>query len=384
MTMALHELKKIFRIKYCAIAVIILLVLCANVPQNQVAAMKITHIESYPDQFTLDDGYSVDVLFQDFLLDIYGNTVTKDDLPDLQHRKDLLLNQVANAAASDEVLLRIGTKFNAERAEFFETDPDRTISEADQVYEWSCVNGQMKLAGTDYPIGFIKSLQTVIAHIQQYESYKVLGRDILSLLRKNLGIVTSFSIAALALVIPYGVSEARSRTETLAYTTKTGRKAFIKKVLAIGIANALVIAAGVHLAFILFSSWQMERFYACEISSAMTELKGLQNASYGSMSLIEYYVLALFTLYFLGVSGNILAGVMSLHIGNAVSAIACCLPVIAGAWFFRLQYLDKLLDYGRSMQATPAWEPQVVTITVVFAMLFITWGTHYRKNKYQF
>lgn len=82
MTMALHELKKIFRIKYCAIAVIILLVLCANVPQNQVAAMKITHIESYPDQFTLDDGYSVDVLFQDFLLDIYGNTVTKDDLPD--------------------------------------------------------------------------------------------------------------------------------------------------------------------------------------------------------------------------------------------------------------------------------------------------------------
>ena len=379
-----HEMKKIFGIRYCAVAAVLLAVLCFNVPKNQAAAVKLTHTEDYPDKFTLYDGYSADALFQDFLLDTYGQTLTDDDLPDLQRRRDELIADVAEAAENDEVLARIGTHFDAERAEFYGDDMDRTISEADQIYEWSCVNGQMRLDGTDFPIGFIKSYQAVIDGLDMYERYDVLGGDMLSLLRSNLSIVAMFSVASLALIIPYGVSEVKSGTEALTCTTKSGRKLFLCKISAVAIASVLIVAVGVICALTLFSFWDVGRFYDCEIGSAMAQLKGAAVDAYRGVTFLEYYASQLFALSLLGLAGGLLSGIISIHMRNGVSAAVCCLPVAACEWYFRFHYIDKALEYGISPDITSSSEMHFVVTAAVFIALAVASFAQIRKMRCQY
>ena len=379
-----HEMKKIFGIRYCAVAAVLLAVLCFNVPKNQAAAVKLTHTEDYPDKFTLYDGYSADALFQDFLLETYGQTLTDDDLPDLQRRRDELIADVAEAAENDEVLARIGTHFDAERAEFYGDDMDRTISEADQIYEWSCVNGQMRLDGTDFPIGFIKSYQAVIDGIDMFGRYDVLGGDMLSLLRGNLSIVAMCSIASLALIIPYGVAEVKSGTEALTCTTKSGRKLFLCKISAVAISGVLIVAVGVICAAVMFSCWDVGRYYDCEIGSAMAQLKGAAVDAYRGVTFWEYYASQLFALSLLGLAGSLLAGIISIHMRNGVSAAVCCLPVAACEWYFRFHYIDKALEYGISPDITSSSEMHFVVTAAVFIALAVASFAQMRKMRCQY
>ena len=381
MRAVMMELKKLFRLKYAAVAAALLAVLCLGVPKGQAAAVKITHTEAYPERFTVYEDYSVDVLFNDFLLKTCGQTVTKEELGGLKALRDRLCEQVARAAAADEVLLRIGCVFDAERAEFYGTDPDRSISEEDQIYEWSCVNGQMRLDNTDHPIGFIKRFDSVIAQTEQYGSYAVLGGDMLWLLRKNTGIVTWFSVAALMLTIPYGVSEVRSHTEALTYTTKAGRKAFLQKLLAAGIAGAVIIVSGAALAFALFSGWDVGRYYGCDISSAMAELHGVPPDTYRGITFLGYYVSRVLAMALVGVCGNLLAGIVSLHSPNAVSAAGICLPVVALELFVRLRYID---DYTTSTHSAPVWELPAVSVVVALVSLTAVAVAQWRKRRCQF
>ena len=181
--MIFQELKKVFRPKYCLIALAILVVLCAGVPRQQAAAVKYARTDAYPERFFIYDGYSVDILFQDFLLQTYGKTVMSDAIPDLEQRREALLTQIQASADQDPVLQRCGTFFDRETAQFCGTNPDQSLSEEDQIYLFSCINGQLRLDGTDYPVGFLSAMDSVLEQLRQNGSYQVLGSDLLSLLR---------------------------------------------------------------------------------------------------------------------------------------------------------------------------------------------------------
>ena len=271
--MIFQELKKVFRPKYCLIALAILMVLCARVPRQQAAAVKYARTDAYPERFFIYDGYSVDILFQDFLLQTYGKTVMSDVVPDLEQRREALLTQIQASADQDPVLQRCGTFFDRETAQFCGKNPDQSLSEEDQIYLFSCINGQLRLDGTDYPVGFLSAMDSVLEQLRQNGSYQVLGSDLLSLLRRNLGIVTAFSLAGLALVIPYGVSEARSGMVRLAYTTKRGRRSYTDKLLTIFVTGVGITFLGVLLAILLFSGLGVRRFWDCRILDAMAALR---------------------------------------------------------------------------------------------------------------
>ena len=85
--------------------------------------------------------------------------------------------------------------------------------------------------------------------------------------------MTAFSLAGLALVIPYGVSEARSGMVRLAYTTKRGRRSYTDKLLTIFVTGVGITFLGVLLAILLFSGLGVRRFWDCRILDAMAALK---------------------------------------------------------------------------------------------------------------
>ena len=209
----------------------------------------------------------------------------------------------------------------------------------------------MRLKGMDHPIGFLSQYKTVIDWIEAKGVYHVMSYDLIGMLEDNFLIVIVFSCGALLLTVPYGVLEAKSRTEGLSASTKTGRAHYGKKLAGAALASGIVIGLGVLLAFLAFSQWKVSRYYGCDIGDAMNigwdEDSYLHfcsyrrffntNALYG-VRFGAFYGLRLLLLFLLGLSVNLLAAILSLRIRNAVTAIACTLPLALFLPVYHLAY----------------------------------------------
>lgn len=350
MKLIVQEMKKVIRPLPVALCLIALALLTLSVPKNYNQAKKQLDTREYPDKFTLYDDYSVDILFHDFLLEEFGNQVIKDDLDEIILLRSELLEQVAAAAQNDEVLMKTGTLFNKETAEFYSSiepmgNSDSTTSEQDQIYVWSCINGQMKLDGTDYPIGFLSKLENVILTLQSGETYHVLPCDIFPLMRKNISIVIGFVIASWILVIPYGVSEARSGTQILAFSTRQGRRSYITKILATSLICLVIIGVGVLLTASIFTAMGADRYYESNVESAIQSMN-LTIDSDNHMKVVELYAIMLGMAALVGLSGSIIITHLSLQFTHAISAIASSLPVILAFAAWCIAYTQLALDFG--------------------------------------
>lgn len=372
MKILLLELKKFFRLRnvVIALAVLVLLWNVLNASGSHKAAVISTHVDDYPGRITVNDyDYSIRMLFEEYLLETYGNAITEAQLDELVDKRETLIEQVAAAAAVDEVLLRTQTTFRPDPygngVEFTTTlSPEGvSISDEDQLYLWNCTNGQMHFPGTDHPVYFIDGFKDVIELIQEHGEYHVLPRDILLNVRINQMPIVYFIIAALLLVIPYGVSESRSRTEQLAFSTKAGRKTYLCKVLAAGIGSFIVIGIGVIVVSAMFSQWEVQRYYDSLIDSAMAVFKWTDPyqvpidlaKQYGGVSLLTFYVVMCMVFLLAGTGLTVVAAVVSLAVRNAVTGIAASIPVIAAVIVFFIRYVYLALDYS-SHSLISRWE----------------------------
>lgn len=363
MKILLLELKKFFRLRnvVIAFAVLVLLWNVLNVSGSHKAAVISAHVDAYPDRITVNDyDYSIRMLFEDYLLETYGNVITEAQLDELVDKRETLIDQVSAAAAVDEVLLRTQTVFHPDPygngVEFTTTlsPEDAEFSDEDQLYLWDCTNGQMHFPETDHPVYFIDGFKDVIEQIQEHGEYHVLPRDILLNIRNNQMPIVYFIIAALLLVIPYGVSESRSRTEQLAFSTKAGRKTYLCKVLAAGIGSFIVIGIGVIVVSVMFSQWEVQRYYDSLIDSAMAVFKWTDPyqepidlaKQYGSISFLHFYIVMCLAFLIAGTSLMVLATVVSLAVRNAVTGIATSIPIITAVIVFYIRYLYSQLDYA--------------------------------------
>ena len=372
------ELKKFFRLRNCIIALIVvaLLMLLFNCFTKQNYAVSATHTKDYPDQFGIYDyEYSVKMLFEDFLLDTYGPVITNEHIDNLVVRRDSLVDQIAAAAATDEVLVRNNTLFafdvNTGTSFYSDIVPgDYQASEDDKIYMWSCVNGQMRLDNTDHPIYFVNGFQRVIDMVATHGIYHVLGTDILERISYNLLPIVFFTLAALLLVIPYGVSEARSKTESLLFTTKTGRKVFSYKILSILLGSIIVIGIGIMFAAIMFSQWEIDRYFSSQIDSAFAIFNPAaftnQVSSYSGMSLLTFYLIMCFVLAMAGTGLMLFVSGISFSVKNAVTAFAACIPVIVVMFVFAFRYLLQALDYN-SILLINRWEHGIVA-GIIFSL----------------
>lgn len=372
MKILLLELKKFFRLRNVVIALAVLWLLwnVLNVSGSHKAAVISTHVDDYPGRITVNDyDYSIRMLFEEYLLETYGNAITEAQLDELVDKRETLIEQVAAAAAVDEVLLRTLTTFRPDPygngVEFTTTlsPEDAEFSAEDQLYLWDCTNGQMHFPGTDHPVYFIDGFKDVIELIQEHGEYHVLPRDLLLKVRYNQMPIVYFIIAALLLVIPYGVSESRSRTEQLVFSTKAGRKTYLCKVLAAGIGSFIVIGIGVIVVSVMFSQWEVERYYDSLIDSAMAVFKWTDPyqvtidlaKQYGGISLLTFYIVMCMVFLLVGTGLTVVAAVVSLAVRNAVTGIAASIPVIASVIVFFIRYIYLALDYS-SHSLISRWE----------------------------
>ena len=354
------EMKKIFRPVRLLLVLALLCCLCFTVSESQRKALSLADTASYPDLITDSDRMfkwrSLDLLFHDHLLERYGETVTAADLPRLASEREQLRNQIITAAEQDPIVLRYGMKFDPEAEEFIaqvSKESAGELSQEDWDYIGAYKGGTMRLKGTDHPISFLSQYQTVIDWIEAKGVYHVMSYDLIGMLEDNFLIVIVFSCGALLLTVPYGVLEAKSRTEGLSASTKTGRSHYSRKLASAALASGIVIGHGVLLAILTFSRWKLSRYYGCDIGDAMnicwdntsnllfhsTAYRRFFNTtSWNGVSFGAYYGLRLLLLFLLGLSVNLLAAILSLRIKNAVTAIACTLPLALLLLVYHLAY----------------------------------------------
>ena len=358
MRILLLELKKLFRPVRLSLVLALLCCFCFTVSESQRKALSLTDTASYPDMITSGDWLSKrrspDLLFHDHLLERYGETVTAADLPGLASEREQLLSQITAAAAQDPIVLRYGMEFHPETGTFTSSIDKALVGELSQEdwdYIGSYEGGTTRLKGTDHPIVFLSQYQTVMDWIEAKGVYHVMSYDLIAMLEDNFLIVIVFSCGALLLTVPYGVLEAKSRTEGLSASTKTGRAHYGRKLAGAALASGIVIGLGVLLAFLAFSQWKVSRYYGCDIGDAMNicwdEDSYLHFCSYrrffNTNSLYgvrfgAFYGLRLLLLFLLGLSVNLLAAILSLRIRNAVTAIACTLPLALFLPVYHLAY----------------------------------------------
>lgn len=352
------EWKKYFRPVRLLLVLALLGCFCFAVSESQRKALSLTDTASYPDMITTSDWLlkrrSPDLLFHDHLLERYGETLTAADLPRLASERKQLLRQITAAAAQDPIALRYGMEFHPETGTFTSSIDKAFVgqlSQEDWDYIGSYEEGTMRLKGTDHPIVFLSQYQTVIDWIEAKGVYHVMSYDLIAMLEDNFLIVIVFSCGALLLTVPYGVLEAKSRTEGLSASTKTGRAHYSRKLAGAALASGLVIGLGVLLAILAFSQWKVSRYYGCDIGDAMNVCwdetsylnfssyhRFYQTAAWNGMSFGAFYELRLLLLFLLGLSVNLLAAILSLRIKNAVTAIACTLPLALLLLVYHLAY----------------------------------------------
>ncbi len=329
------ELKKVFRPIPVIVCVMVLCLMCSRVPRRFLSVQKRLNTQDYPEQFTVYDGYSVDILFHDFLKETYGNTLTPQDTEDLTRRYTDLLNQVAAAAETDPVLLRTGMRFDRESASFYTPGAylANRISEEDEIYHFSCINGQTRFPGTDHPCGFLPRFRNVLQQINAEGSYSAFSSSLLYPV-DYLDLTKAFLISAWALLIPYGVGEVRSNTEALTAITKTGRRTYRFQVLAGVLLLTIFAVLGVAGSLLLQYSVGLFSHYAADATFALHEWWLPMNAR--SVTFGEFAVIRLIGSSVIGFSAGVLILLVSLSLSHAVTAIAASLPIFLTAvvlWF---------------------------------------------------
>ncbi len=385
MTILLLELKKIFRPVPLLLALGLLCCFLPSAVKSQRKALSQTDTSAYPKQITIYDvtegRCSIDLLFHDYLLERYGKTISEEDLPELAAEREQLLDQITAAAAQDPILLRNRMVFDPDSEQFsvpyLEGENEDDISEADQIYLWSVTNGQTRLEGTDHPIGFLSKYTTVMNRIRQNCSYQVMSYDLFGLLSSNFLIVIACSCAALLLVVPYGVGEAKSRTEDLSVASKAGRAHGRKKLAAAVLAAGLVIGLGALLAVLAITQWGVSRYSGCDIGDAMDICWNL--TEYHGLTFGAFYLLRLLEHALLGLAVNTLAALLSLRIANSVTAIACALPLplalIAFHVGYDMAYLEKPVHIGLH------WEPCGIVACLCLSAMLLTGVRIWRSRR---
>lgn len=371
MRLFFQELKKMRRAQYLAIAGAFLLVFGYLLFFRDFGSLYTqTHTESYPEEIPLNlDKYAMELLFQDSLLEQYGSAIEAYELPGFRDRYEQLEEQIIRAAEEDEVLRRTDTRLEVilvpdertgelrEKLHFitYQTppleveeegvtgSPQPVRSEAEQDYLFRCYNGQMQLPGTDAPVYFLFAMQDMLPGLEDAAQdaeadgdvlYTVMSSTLIRDLSTCLIPILLTAMAALFLIVPYGILENQRGTYPLLYASRAGRRTEQRRLAAMAACALGLIALGVALSAAMFASWGVERYYDAPIDGAMASVRQLETAlpiagtahGYTGMTYLGLY-LRLCVL--LGAGGTILAllaGLIASRMRNIITASLAALP----------------------------------------------------------
>lgn len=391
MRILFNEFKKICLPQYMIIALIVFLFIGFVFPfslADHVTMMQKMHTSDYPDQIPLDfKQYSVELMFQDMLLERYGSTIEAGEIPAIQQQFSSFSEQAVSAVEKDEVLRRIGLRMDAafHFVSIYSPDDEPYISEEDQQYGWECSNGVKKLEGTDYPLYFARAFSTLLNTLENRMKeipdagsstvlYDTMSTTLIRSLPDHFMIQLAAILSVFFIVIPYAVGEKRSNIRPLECSAKIGRRSYLYKLAAVVITAILFIGAATILSIFMLKGWDVQRYYHCIIDSAMLSEKsgidsGILQKCYSGLTFSALYGALLLFQFSCGVCISILTAIVSMHFRNALSALSAGLPFFILPILLFYRYISYALDPSKGILLSK-WEPVIVFIFLCVCTLF--------------
>lgn len=397
----LNELKKIFKFRNVVVAVCVFLFLgFLTVFRDVNSVISKFDTENYPEQIPLDlSHYSVELKFKDTLLKKYGETIDADELPLVKEELQKFEKQVDSALRNDEILKSAG--FNADTRHY---EGLREVSPEVEQYCFTVTEGFYKYDGTDYPVYFENGFREVVNYMEtaaeqgKPQVYHVMSDTFDYEIGEDLSIILFAVAASLFIVVPYMVSENKSKTALFEYSSKIGRKSYGNKIAAVAVSQFITVGIGALIAAAYFLSWNVSRYYNCKIDTSRI-INFIDNNTmpqeyywpivsskcYSGLTLLELYILLLLGVSLCGILTLLLAAIIAYHFDNifAPFAIGLLLLSIPIAFYERAVItglnLSSMFSDGSEMLTTK-YEP-FIFIAVLIAVTVIAVVIEIRKKK---
>lgn len=385
-----NELKKIFKFRNVVVAVCVFLLLgFLSVFRSASSVISKFDTENYPEQIPLDlSHYSVELKFKDTLLKKYGETIDTDELPLVKEELQKFEKQVDSALINDKILKSAG--YNADIRHY---EGLREVSPEVEQYCLTVTEGFYKYDGTDYPVYFENGFREVVNYMEtaaeqgKPQVYHVMSDTFNYEIGEDLSIILFAVVASLFIVVPYMISENKSKTALFEYSSKIGRKSYGNKIAAVAVSQFITVGVGVLIAVSYFLSWNVSRYYNCKIDTMMflnhmdpwdisnTNLSDISSRCYSGLTLLELYILLLLGLSICGILTLLLTAIIAYHFDNifapfAISLLLLSLPIV----FFERFISYALDDFYYEKMLTTKYEPVIfiaVLITVTIAAVII-------------
>lgn len=392
-----QELKKLFRPRLMVIALVLWLALSFVLSFRDYGTLyTMTHTENYPAHYSFSNSsaYSVELQFTDMLLEEYGPSIEREELPRMQAQLDRMTQQILDAAAKDAVFQRYHITVNPDlsynepeySAPLITDEADTSSefgpyqSEEDYYYVLAYRDGQLKFASMDEPVYFAQALRDLIplltekaARTGEDSLYYVMSNTLLYHLSELLFPVCAAVIAGLiCLTMPYAILENKSRTPQLLCSTKTGRRIRRFRFGAVAAGSLLCAGVGVLTFAILLIPLDLEPYYHTPIRDVLSP----QLNPPGTFARdITYLELLIFLCIFLPLAGLIITLLTTLavfHQRNIVTAMITTIPGIVLEFALALHYTSgvfsgTLSETGSLKQIVQ--EPLILLGLLAFALL---------------
>lgn len=392
-----NELKKIYKLRYVAVAASVFLLFgYFFVFQGADSTIKKFDTENYPENITYENGvYSVELKFKDMILAKYGNTIDTNELPLVKEELQRFEKQVKEAERNDEILKRAG--FNPDFGAF---ERNHELSDEDQQYVWEYSNGTLRFEGTDYPVYFLDGFQEIVDYMESMAErgenpvYHVLSDSFGYAIGNELSIIVIAAAASLFMIIPYMVNENKSKIALFEYSSKTGRKSYANKLIAVIITLFITIGTSAGMAAAYFRLWDISRYYDCKIDTMMitshvylrdleyADLPGIYSKCYTGLTFLELYVLLLLGLSLCGILTVFLASIIAYRFDNifapfSIGLLLLSLPIIFNERF--VSYVIHVNNYDDFL--TTKYEPLIFLGVLLFAAVFVAFMANRERKK---
>ena len=390
------ELKKIFKLRNVVVAVCVFLLLVSlSVFRHANSTIIKLDTENYPEKIPFDlKYYSVELKFKDMLLTKYGKTIDANELPLIREELQIFGKKLDEAIRNDEILKSAG--FNADTRNYnglIEVSPEV------KQYCLSVTEGFHQYDGTDYPVYFERGFSEIVDYMEiaaeqgKPQVYHVMSDSFDFEIGEDMLFVLFAIVASTFILVPYMVSENKSKIALIEYSSKTGRKSYINKLMAVIIAQLAVVSTGNIAAGIYFAQWDISRYYDCKIDTmmflkhmsfgdmAINNMSEISSKCYTGLTLLELYVLLLIGLSLCGILTGLLTAIISYRFDNIFAPFAIGLLLLSLPSVFFQRYIDYVFSDNRSRELlTTKYEP-FIFIAVLMALTIIVIVIEIRRKK---
>lgn len=131
------------------------------------------------------------------------------------------------------------------------------------------------------------------------------------------------------LICPIFINDNKNKVNYIQYSTKTGRKLFIKKVIASLISSIVITTIHLGILFTVYKSNNTYMFWDCSISSFISAMSSWYDITFG-----QYIILSVILTYIVSIITSIVTICVSSRTSTYISAIGIQIPIlfIFGCW----------------------------------------------------